>query len=153
MKLQMSCRHLRGIYNVEADALSRQEWGEVEWHLDPSLLARILRHWRCRIRRNLFASRQNTQSPSYFSWEHDFGAVGVIASLTIGGGRTRYPPTALLQRILQKVIYDGVTDVVLITPLFPSATWWPTLMQLSTAVPMALSRRCWVTTDPVGTPP
>jgi hypothetical protein len=30
-QLQLSCRNLRGIYNVEADALSWQEWGEVEW--------------------------------------------------------------------------------------------------------------------------
>ena len=154
-KLQMTCRHLRGIYNVEADALSRQEWGEVEWQLDPSLLARILRHWRCRIRRDLFASRQNTQSPSYFSWEHDFGAVGMDSLSHRWWWKDTsyaYPPTALLQRILQKVIYDEVNDMVLITPLFPSATWWPTLMQLSTTVPMALPRRRWVTTDHVGYP-
>jgi hypothetical protein len=152
-KLQMSCRHLRGIYNVEADALSRQEWGAVEWRLDPGFLHRILKHWRCRIRRDLFASRQNTQSPCYFSWEHDFEAVGVDSLAHHWKWRDTsyaYPPAALLQRVLQKVIYEEVADLVLITPLFPSATWWPTLLQVSTTPPLVFPRKRWLTTDPLG---
>ena len=155
VKLQMSCRHLRGIYNVEADALSRQEWGEVEWRLDPGLLRRVLRQWHCRIRRDLFASRQNTQSSSYFSWEHDFDAVGVDSLSHHWWWRDTsyaYPPTALLQRLLQKVIYERVADLVLVTPLFPSASWWPTLMQLSAAVPVVMPCRRWVTTNHLGIP-
>ena len=154
-KLQMSCRHLRGIYNVEADALSRQEWGEVEWQLDPGLLHRVLRQWHCRIRRDLFASRQNTQSASYFSWEHDFDAEGVDSLSHHWRWRDTsyaYPPTALLQRVLQKVIYEQVADLVLVTPLFPSATWWPTLMQVSTAIPIVMPCRQWATKDPLGRP-
>jgi hypothetical protein len=149
----MSCRHLRGIYNVEADALSRQEWGAVEWRLDPGLLRRVLRHWHCSIQRDLFASGQNTQAPRYFSWEHDFDAVGVDSLAhhwTWRDTSYAYPPTALLQRLLQKVIYEGVADLVLITPLFPSATWWPTLLQVSTTSPVVFPRKRWLTTDPLG---
>jgi len=154
-RLQLSCRHLRGIYNVEADALSRQEWGEVEWRLNPGLLARVLRTWRCRIQRDLFASRQNTHAPHYFSWEHDFEAVGVdsLSHHWLWNDTSyAYPPTALLPRLLQKVIYEQVADMVLITPLFPSATWWPTVMQVSTTVPIVMPCRDGTTTDPMGTP-
>ncbi len=154
-QLQLSCRHLRGIYNVEADALSRQEWGEVEWRLNPGLLARVLRTWRCRIQRDLFASRQNTHAPHYFSWEHDFEAVGVDSLLhhwRWADTSYAYPPTTLLPRLLQKVIYEQVADMVLITPLFPSATWWPTVMQVSTTVPIVMPCRYGTTTDPMGDP-
>ncbi len=101
----------------------------MQWRLDPGLLRLVLRQWHYRIRRDLFASRQNTQSPSYFSWEHDFDAERVD-SLWWRDTSYAYPPTVLLQRLLQKVICEQVSDLVLITPLFPSATWWPTLLSL-----------------------
>jgi hypothetical protein len=44
--LQLSCRHIRGIFNTEADALSRYEWGPTDWKLDSELLHRILRRWK-----------------------------------------------------------------------------------------------------------
>ncbi len=60
--IQMSCRHIRGIHNGRADALSRQEWSAADWQLNPRLLLRVLRHWGSRAERDLFAIRQNTQS-------------------------------------------------------------------------------------------
>ena len=54
--LQLSYRHLRGIYNTEADSLSRHAWAEVEWHLDSNLLQRIQGFWRCDVGVDLFAS-------------------------------------------------------------------------------------------------
>ena len=51
---------------------------------------------------------------------------------------------------LQKVIAESVFDLVLVTSLFPYASWWPTLMQVSTAVPVVLPCQRWVTTDPAG---
>ena len=153
--LQMSCRHIRGIFNTEADALSRYEWGPTDWRLDSGLLQRILRRWRCEIAIDLFASRDNTQSSSYFSWEHDADALGVDSlSHAWQGQRTfyAYPPQALIPRALQKIIDEAVFDLVLVTPLFPHASWWPTLLQVSTAVPVVLPCRRWVTTDPAGNP-
>ncbi len=47
--LQLSYRHLRGIYNVEADGLSRHAWAELEWWLQPELVARLQGIWRCNI--------------------------------------------------------------------------------------------------------
>jgi hypothetical protein len=59
--LQLSrFRHLAGIYNVEADELSRKEYQEIKWKLDSGLIQRLQRQWNCHIARDLFASRQNT---------------------------------------------------------------------------------------------
>jgi hypothetical protein len=56
--LQLSYRHLRGIYNTEADSLSRHARAEVEWQLDCHLLQHILGFWQCQLRVDFFASRQ-----------------------------------------------------------------------------------------------
>jgi hypothetical protein len=66
-QLQMSFRHLAGIYNVEADELSRKEWQEIEWKLDPTIVEQLQGIWQCSISRELFASRQNTQHENFYS--------------------------------------------------------------------------------------
>ncbi len=76
-QLEISCRHIRGIHNTEADALSRREWNAGDWRLDPGILAQVLRQWACTISIDLFASRWNSQAPEFFSWEHDDKALGV----------------------------------------------------------------------------
>ena len=63
-----------------------------------------------------------------------------------------YPPPALIPRVLHKVINERVYDMVLVTPLFPHASWWPTLLQVSTSIPVVLPLRYWITTDPTGSP-
>ena len=78
-KIQMSFRHLAGIYNVEADSLSRREWQEIEWQLNPVMVQRLQNKWNCKISMDLFASRQNTRHTRYFSWEYDFAAQGVAS--------------------------------------------------------------------------
>jgi hypothetical protein len=124
-QLQLSCRHIRGIHNVTADALSRQEWSEADGRLNPQLLGRVLHHWGCKVARDLFASRQNTQSPHYFSWEHDSQAMGVDSLAHHWNWQDTlyaYPPQAILARVLQKVIRESVYDMVLVTPFFPQAS-------------------------------
>jgi hypothetical protein len=154
-RLQMSCRHIRGIHNGRADALSRQEWSAADGRLSPRLLRRVLSHWGCVAERDLFASRQNTQSRRYFSWEHDSQAMGVDSLSHAWFWQETlyaYPPQAIIARVLQKVLTESVYDMVLVTPCFPQASWWPTLLQLSTTTPVVLPCRPWVTTDPAGLP-
>jgi hypothetical protein len=45
--LHYSCLIAGGIYNIEADGLSRHAWAEVEWKLNPHLLRRIQGIWKC----------------------------------------------------------------------------------------------------------
>jgi len=151
--LQLSYRHLRGIYNTEADSLSRHAWAEVEWQLDFHLLQRIQGLWRCKLSVDLFASRHNSQATTYYSWHHDFNAAGVDSlhhnwhwQDTIYA----YPPVFLLPRVLKKILQDEVFDLILIAPLWPSQSWWPTLMSLVTETPLVLPNKPWITRDPAG---
>ena len=154
-QLQMSFRHLAGIYNVEADQLSRKEWQEIEWKLDPTVVGRLQHIWKCSISRDLFASRQNTQHERFYSWEHDFAAQGVDSLAHKWNWKQTiyaYPPTFLLSRVLQKIIHERVYDMILITPLFPLQSWWPLLMETLVEAPMILPAKSWLTTDPAGQP-
>jgi hypothetical protein len=151
--LQLSYRHLRGIYNVEADGLSRHAWAELEWKLHPDLVARLQGIWHCTIVRDLFASRHNAQVPLYFSWQHDFEAAGIDSlSYKWDWPETTYayPPIFLINRVLQKILTDETHDLLLILPLWPRQSWWPTLMSVLTEVPIILPHRRWITSDPSG---
>ena len=151
--LQLSYRHLHGIYNTEADSLSRHAWAELEWQLDPGLFSRLQGIWQCAVTRDLFASRHNAQTPIYYSWHHDFDAKGVD-SLSYGWNWQEttyaYPPICLINRVLQKVLTDGAYDLILILPVWPHQSWWPTLMSVLTEVPLILPHRRWITSDPSG---
>jgi hypothetical protein len=151
--LQLSYRHLRGIYNVEADGLSRYAWAELKWKLQPELVARLQGIWRCHIEIDLFASRHNTQVPAYYSWQHDFDALGVDSLCHAWDWQETlyaYPPVFLVNRILQKILNDETHDLILVLPLWPSQSWWPTLMSILTEVPIILPHKRWITSDPSG---
>jgi hypothetical protein len=48
---------------------------------------------------------------------------------------------------------DNVFDLILIAPLWPSQSWWPTnLMSLLTEIPLVLPQKPWITRDPGGRP-
>jgi hypothetical protein len=151
-RVQMSFRHLRGIYNEEADRLSRVEWSELEWMLDRRLFQRILSAWNAEVSYDLFASRHNRQANSYFSWNHDFESLGTDSLShqwsSLRGTLYAYPPNALISKVLQKVLLERVGDLILVVPLWPQQAWWPTLCSLLTEAPLLLPHAPWITTDP-----
>ena len=52
--------------------------------------------------------------------------------------------------LLQKVLTDVAHDLILILPVWPHQSWWPTLMGVLTEVPLILPHRRWITSDPSG---
>ena len=149
--LQMSYAHLRGIYNVTADTLSREAWSSIEWKLNEGLFDDVQRVWRVRVEIDLFASRHNKQVPRYFTWEHDWEAMGVdsLSHLWLWPETIyAYPPPVLILRILQKMIIECVNDFVLVAPVWPHQPWWPLLMDHQIDLPLLLPNESWVTQDP-----
>ena len=93
------------------------------------------------------------QVPLYLSWQHDFDAIGVDSlSYQWNWPNTTYsyPPIFLINRVLQKILTDETHDLLLLLPLWPSQSWWPTLMNILTEVSIMLPHRRWITSDPIG---
>ena len=150
-QLQMSYRHLAGVLNERADQLSREAWSAIEWMLNPGLFRGIQDVWDAEVYIDLFASRHNRQTTKYFTWEHDWEAMGVD-SLSHPWSWTRtvhaHPPPSFTSRVLQKVGMESVSDFILIAPVWPNQLWWPMLMDSITEMPLLLPNERWITTDP-----
>jgi hypothetical protein len=67
-------------------------------------------------------------------------AVNALAVSWDGMNAYAFPPTPLIQAVLNKVMTDKVR-LCLIAPCWPSQAWFPTLLELLTDHP-SLSRCC-----------
>ncbi len=98
----------------------------------------------------MFASRHNAQSDIYYSWHHDVDAAGVDSIHHNWNWQETvyaYPPVFVIPRLLRKLLHDNVFDLILIAPLWPSQSWWLTLMSLIVEIPLVLPHRPWITRD------
>ena len=128
--LSISCRHLAGLNNVTADALSRFP-DRHSWMLNPSIF-QVLEHKWGPHTVDRFATFQNAQTARYNSLFWDVGTEAVDAFTQDWGEENNYinPPWALLSRIVEKLIADRATATV-IAPQFPAQTWFHQLRHLS----------------------
>ena len=137
--LWLSVHFVPGKSNV-ADASSRQFNDKIEWQLDANLFKAVCRLWDTPDI-DLFASRLNNHLPDYASWKPDPEAVIVDAFSADWSKFYSYafPPFSLIGRCLQKLREDE-GEQILITPLWPTQTWYPVLMNMLTAAPVILPR-------------
>ena len=61
---------------------------------------------------------------------------GLLLPLT-GENAWCYPPEALIQRLLAKLVREQAT-ITLVAPLWPTKPWWPELQALRIARPIIL---------------
>jgi len=109
--------YLKGIANVEADCLSRGL--EVrDWCLRPEVARQIFSRtghpsW------DLFASRESSQAPFYYSIESDSRSQGTDCLLqdwsSLRGTIYAFPPPQLIPQTLQKLVTEQV-QIILIAP-------------------------------------
>jgi hypothetical protein len=87
---------------------------------------------------NLFATKMNNRLPQYMSPLPDPKALAVNALAVSCDGMNAYafPPTPLIQAMLNKVMTDKVR--LPIAPCWPSQAWFPTLLELLTVHPRRL---------------
>jgi hypothetical protein len=99
---------------------------------------------------DLFASRQNRQIQQFFSFEHDYEALGTNAFNARWGGLGvvyAYPPPILVGRLLQKIRFDRVKNAVVIIPAWMAQNWWPTMLEMLLSSPLILPNEPWITQD------
>ena len=135
-KIWLSAVHIPGIANVEADEASRVFQDDLEWTLADSWFQRICRRFGIPTM-DLFASRLNFKVPIFCSFKPDPMA-SVVDAFTIpwtDGLYYGFPPFCLIGRVLQKVVQDG-SSLILVVPNWPTKAWYPMFFKLLTQKPM-----------------
>jgi hypothetical protein len=100
---------------------------------------------------DLFATKLNNCLPQYMSPLPDLKALAVNALAVSWDGMNAYafPPTPLIQAVLNKVMTDKVR-LCLIAPCWPSQAWFPTLLELLTDHPRRLPKWDHLLWHPLG---
>jgi len=110
--------HAPGSSNVKAHRESRQFHSEnTEWMIDLKVLNKALDALNFKPKIDLFASRLNKQFSTYWS-DKQFC----------------FQPISCVLRVLQKIIQDKVTGVVVV-PMWLAQSWYPILTSLLTLPP------------------
>ena len=127
----LQAAHIRGEHNVLADILSRRRTVlKTEWRLGTAAFEWVSSRspWGPPTI-DLFANKFNTQLPRYFSPCPDMQAVSVDALLSPWPREVCYafPPITLLQQVCVKLLQERPTTLLLVAPVSPVASWFPTL--------------------------
>ena len=124
--------------NTSADFLSRHKISTWELKLDPDVFIQIVAFFQILPTLDAFATKETAQLKRYMSWKMDPAAVGRDAMLQSWDKVTYlFPPVPLLAKVLNKVVEEQVT-AILVCPAGPSALWWMQLQALLIAPPMTL---------------
>lgn len=122
--------------NGVADECSRRLPGNTEWSLDDDVFQKIVNHFGM-PEIDMFASAANAKCARFVSWHPDPRAVGVDA-FTYPWERTyfyAFPPFALILKVLQKLVAEGATGIVVV-PDWPTQPWYPLFVDLLCAPPL-----------------
>ena len=131
--------HVPGIYNSEADALSRMPSNDHSYSLSQEVFDIIQSNLLFSLTLDCFASRLNYKLPTYFSWNHDPMSSMVNAfSVKWPSNIYIFPPLPLINKVISKIISDAVNEGLLITPFWPSSSWFSSLLHLLIASPFLL---------------
>lgn len=136
----LTAAHIPGSSNVIADGESRHFHSQdTEWMLNSELLTRALRTLNFQPEIDLFASRLNKQLPVFCSFRPDPEA-SFINAFTISWANKKlycFPPFSCILQVLQKIIQDQTTCVVVV-PDWPTQAWYPLLTSLLILPPVKL---------------
>ena len=140
-KTTVIAQHLPGLKNVTADFLSRHISDKTDWMLDPSIF-RCIDSLMGPLQVDLFATRFTKQLPRFYSWRPDPEAEETDAFMQDWSNLLGFahPPWCLISRVLGKIQLEKAT-VVLITPLWQTQAWFPTLIEMIVDFPIILPRQ------------
>ena len=137
----VTAEHIPGISNDVTDTASRQFDSQLEWTLHEDIFRRIThRFYRPSV--DLFASRFNNQLPQYVSRYPDPGALMTDAFLC-NWSQWRswiYPPVVLIPKILNKILTDQAT-VLILAPHWKEQSWFPSLLEMLVDYPRQLPQQ------------
>ena len=137
----LTAAHILGSSNVIADGESRHFHSQdTEWMLNSELLTGALKTLNLQPEIDLFfASRLNKQLPVFCSFRPDPQA-SFINAFTISWANEKlccFPPSSCILQVLQKIIKDQATGVVVV-PDWPTEACYPLLTSLLFLPPVKL---------------
>ena len=135
----IKAQYIPGIQNVQADRESRIFLDSSDWKLHQAIFNLIYRRWGP-LNIDLFASRLTFQLDQFVSWRPDPSAVHTDA-FTLDWATFRgyaFPPFSVIGRCLQLVQSQRVEHLVIVTPVWPTQTWYPLLLTLCIDFPILL---------------
>jgi len=133
--------HVPGVEIPNVDFLSRISQ-DAELSLPDKIFRKITEIFGT-LSMDLFASRQNRKLQKFVTLLPDSLSYATDA-FSIRWPRNAYafPPFNQIGRILSKVRREW-SQIILLTPLWESATWWPSLHQLTTQLPFVYRGTLW----------
>ena len=137
----LSAAHIPGKDNVQADYYSREQNDSKEWAITPKLFQN-LRKILGQPDIDLFASRTNCQVRPYVSWHPDPDCFAVDAFSLPWTHNLSYcfPLFSLVGRVIQKIREDKAT-AILVAPLWPTQSWYPTVLSMLVGYPVVFPAR------------
>ena len=149
-QVTLKARHIPGHLNVIADKLSRLgQIIQTEWSLLPEVFQQICNQWH-QPQIDLFATRFNHKLPQFVSPVPDSLAVAVDA-LTLSWDELdayAFPPTAILGKVVEKLLDSPCKRLILIAPGWPNMPWFWDLVTMSSQVPLSLPNLPSLLTQP-----
>lgn len=146
-RIFLTATHLPGHLNVEADALSRIN--SFSWQLHPEVFQQVCERTRVPSI-DLFASKEDHLLPRFFSrfpCPQAEATDALRAPWPKGEIWWAHPPPILIGRVLEKLRRSQGT-LLLLTPLWPSAPWFPLLRDHCLEPPLLLPRMPNLFRDP-----
>ena len=141
--IMVQALHLPGSRNTEADALSRMSSDDESYSLSQSVFDSIYYSLEFSLSVDCFASRLNYKLPLFYSWQFDPLSSMVNAfSVKWLGGCYLFPPLPLINKVVSKFVSDSPDFGLIVTPYWPSASWYATLLSMLIDLPFLLPAGC-----------
>ena len=128
--ISLQAQHLPGVMNTIADSESRVMVDRTDWMIHPQIFQEVNRKWGP-LEVDLFASRLTTQIRRYISWRPDPEAIAQDAFTVDWAEWKGYanPPWNLIGKVLAQARHQRAR-LILITPVWKSQVWYPTLLEM-----------------------
>lgn len=127
----LTAAHIPGIFNEEADRLSRKFEIHTEWMLNKEKFQETCKQLDYTPTVDLFASRLNNQTKEFVSYRPDPECVAVNA-FTLDWSSLKFyafPPFNCISRVLNKIIRENAVGLIVV-PDWPTQPWYPLLKKL-----------------------